>query len=76
VIERSTRSPIRLAELLAVLSLETDLGMGQPMEHVMRECLIALRLAERVGLDKSRSRGPRARGTGTPTSRPGRSTSP
>jgi len=53
VIEPSTRSRVRLAELLAVLSLGTDLGMGQPMEHVMRECLIALRLAERVGLDES-----------------------
>src|SRR5438876_7770885 len=53
VIEPSARSRVRLAELLAVLSLGTDLGMGQPMEHVMRECLIALRLAERVGLDES-----------------------
>ena len=40
----------RLAELLAVLALATDLGMGQPMEHVLRQCLIALRLAERMGL--------------------------
>jgi HD-GYP domain-containing protein (c-di-GMP phosphodiesterase class II) len=39
-----------LAELLAVLSLATDLGMGQPMEHVLRQCLIALRLAGRLGL--------------------------
>ncbi|MGN6792663.1 MAG: HD domain-containing phosphohydrolase, partial [Streptosporangiaceae bacterium] len=41
-----------LAELLAVLSLAADLGMGQPMEHVLRQCLIALRLAERLGLDE------------------------
>ena len=41
---------IRLAELLAVLSLGTDLGMGQPMEHVLRQCLISLRLADRLGL--------------------------
>ncbi len=27
-----------------------DLGFGQPMEHVLRQCLIALRLGERVGL--------------------------
>jgi len=53
VIEPSARPQIHLAELLAVLSLGTDLGMGQPMEHVMRECLIALRLAEKVGLDES-----------------------
>jgi HD-GYP domain-containing protein (c-di-GMP phosphodiesterase class II) len=41
---------IRLAELVAALSLGIDLGFGQPMEHVLRQCLIAVRLAERVGL--------------------------
>ncbi len=44
------RPRVTLAELLAVLSLATDLGMGQPMEHVLRQCLIALRLAGRLGL--------------------------
>lgn len=43
---------VRLAELIAALSLGIDLGFGQPMEHVLRQCLIALRLAERVGLDE------------------------
>jgi len=42
----------RLAELVAALSLGIDLGFGQPMEHVLRQCLIALRLAERIGLDE------------------------
>ena len=42
---------VRLAELLAALSLGVDLGFGQPMEHVLRECLIALRVAERASLD-------------------------
>jgi HD-GYP domain-containing protein (c-di-GMP phosphodiesterase class II) len=42
-----------LAELVAALSLGIDLGFGQPMEHVLRQCLIALRLAERIGLDES-----------------------
>jgi HD-GYP domain-containing protein (c-di-GMP phosphodiesterase class II) len=42
---------VRLAELVAALSLGIDLGFGQPMEHVLRQCLIALRLAERAGLD-------------------------
>ena len=41
-----------MAELLAALSLGIDLGFGQPMEHVLRQCLIALRLAEKVGLDE------------------------
>src|SRR6476469_6991233 len=42
---------VRRVELLAVMSLGADLGLGQPMEHVLRECLIAMRLAEKVGLD-------------------------
>ena len=36
-----------------MISLGTDLGMGQPMEHAMRQSLIALRLAERLGLDEA-----------------------
>src|SRR4051812_15404247 len=43
---------VRLAELMAMISLGTDLGMGGPMEHVLRQSLIALRLAERLGLDE------------------------
>src|SRR4249919_2518623 len=45
------RPPVRLAELVAALSLGIDLGFGQPMEHVLRQCLIATRLAEKMGLD-------------------------
>jgi HD-GYP domain-containing protein (c-di-GMP phosphodiesterase class II) len=48
------RPRARLAELVASLSLGVDLGFGQPMEHVLRQCLIALRLAERAGLDDQR----------------------
>jgi hypothetical protein len=43
--------PVRLAELLAALSLGIDLGFAQPMEHVLRQCRIALRLADLVDLD-------------------------
>src|SRR3954454_15987015 len=43
---------LRLAELVGALSLGIDLGFGQPMEHVLRQCLIALRLAEGLGLDE------------------------
>src|SRR5580693_1193509 len=50
---KPVRARPTLAELLAVLSLATDLGMGQPMEHVLRQCLIALRLAGRLGLDEA-----------------------
>jgi len=42
---------LRLAELMAALSLATDLGMGQPMEQALRTCLIATALGERLGLD-------------------------
>jgi HD-GYP domain-containing protein (c-di-GMP phosphodiesterase class II) len=42
---------VRLAEVLAALSLGSDLGMGLPMEHVLRQCLISMRLADRAGLD-------------------------
>ena len=41
---------LRLAELIAALSLATDLGMGQPLEQALRTCLIALALADRIGL--------------------------
>lgn len=42
---------VALAELLAAFSLATDLGLGQPMEHVLRSWRIAARLGEQVGLD-------------------------
>ncbi len=45
------RTDVRLADLVAALSLGIDLGFGQPMEHVLRQCLIALELADRMDLD-------------------------
>lgn len=41
---------VRLAELLASFSLVVDLGLGQPMEHVLRQTLVALRLGDVIGL--------------------------
>ena len=52
MVDGTDRAHIRLAELVAALSLGVDLGFGQPMEHILRQCLIALRLAEQVGLDE------------------------
>ena len=43
----------RLAELLGVLSLGADLGLGQPMEHATRQCVIARRMGEYLGLSRS-----------------------
>jgi HD-GYP domain-containing protein (c-di-GMP phosphodiesterase class II) len=51
---RTLREPgkgLRRAELLAAISLAIDLGLGQPMEHMLRSSLIATRIAERMGLD-------------------------
>src|SRR5712675_2260698 len=45
----SNGSDIRLAELMAALSLATDLGMGQPMEFALSACVLAVRLAEKCG---------------------------
>ena len=33
---------VRMAKLVAALSLGVDLGFGQPMEHVLRQCMMAL----------------------------------
>jgi hypothetical protein len=41
---------VRLSELVAALSLGVDLGFGQPVEHVLRQCVIALALAEHIPL--------------------------
>jgi HD-GYP domain-containing protein (c-di-GMP phosphodiesterase class II)/DNA-binding CsgD family transcriptional regulator len=49
---RQLEPEVRLAELVAALSLGVDLGFGQPMEHVLRECMIALRLAARLQLNE------------------------
>ena len=40
---------IRLAEVMASLSLATDLGLGQPLERELGVCLSALGLADRLG---------------------------
>jgi HD-GYP domain-containing protein (c-di-GMP phosphodiesterase class II) len=42
---------VSLAELVGALSLGIDLGFGQPMEHVLRQCWIALGIADHLGLD-------------------------
>ncbi|GAB3858165.1 3'3'-cGAMP-specific phosphodiesterase [Nocardioides maradonensis] len=47
-------SGVRLAELLASLSLATDLGLGLPQEHVLRQTLLADRIAELSGWDDLR----------------------
>ncbi len=42
---------LRLAEIVFALSIASDLGMGQPLEHGLRTTMAALRLAELAGLE-------------------------
>jgi HD-GYP domain-containing protein (c-di-GMP phosphodiesterase class II) len=44
---------VRSAELVAALCLATDLGMGFPFEHGLHITLIAMRLGDRLGVDRS-----------------------
>ena len=48
----SLAPPLRLAEAVGVLSLATDLSMGQPLEHGLRTAMLALRLAQAMGLSE------------------------
>jgi len=43
-------SGVTLAEVLAAYSLATDLGLGQPMEHLVRAWRVASKLGTHVGL--------------------------
>jgi HD-GYP domain-containing protein (c-di-GMP phosphodiesterase class II)/DNA-binding CsgD family transcriptional regulator len=43
-------SGISVAELLAAFSLATDLGLGQPLEHVLRAWRMSARLGQRIEL--------------------------
>jgi len=40
---------VRIAELVGTLSYAADLGLGQPMDHCLRQTVIAGRLAELAG---------------------------
>jgi HD-GYP domain-containing protein (c-di-GMP phosphodiesterase class II) len=56
-VEAAPHDHIRLAELMAALSLATDLGLGQPLEHELGVCLASLELAERLGCTPEESSG-------------------
>ena len=45
-------SDLRLAEVIAALSLATDLGMGQPLEYALSVCVLSVRLGEALGLSE------------------------
>src|SRR5688500_11909003 len=48
--------PLRQAELLASVSLATDLGTGQPLGHALRTCTIATALAQAMGCGREEVR--------------------
>lgn len=46
------RQQVTLAEILGALSAALDLVEGQPQGHAVRTCLIAMAIAERLGMDQ------------------------
>jgi HD-GYP domain-containing protein (c-di-GMP phosphodiesterase class II)/DNA-binding CsgD family transcriptional regulator len=45
------RAPAPATELLAALSLATDLGTGQPLGHALRACVRSVAVARYLGMD-------------------------
>lgn len=45
-------SGVRLSEVLVALSTATDLGLGQPAEHMVRAARISMRIGGRLGLTR------------------------
>lgn len=50
-ISQATTTAIPIAELLAALSHALDLTEGAPAGHTLRSCMIAMRLADTIGLN-------------------------
>ncbi len=48
----ATAEKVRVAEVVGSLCLATDLAMGFPFEHGLRSTLLALRLCDRLGVDR------------------------
>lgn len=46
---RTLGERVRAAEVVGALSLATDLGTGQPLEHALRTAVLAVRLGELAG---------------------------
>jgi HD-GYP domain-containing protein (c-di-GMP phosphodiesterase class II) len=52
----SNANDVRLSELMAALSMATDLGMGQPLAFALSGCQLAVRLGEKLGLGEAELR--------------------
>ncbi|MFN2641672.1 MAG: HD domain-containing phosphohydrolase [Actinomycetota bacterium] len=46
---RDADSGVELSEIVASIALAADLGLGQPLDHVLRSCIIATRFARHLG---------------------------
>lgn len=44
----NTSSGVHLSEIVGSIAIASDLGLGQPLEHVLRSCVIATRVAYRL----------------------------
>ena len=44
------QATVRAAEVIGAMSIATDLGTGQPLEHALRTAILAVRLGELAGL--------------------------
>jgi DNA-binding CsgD family transcriptional regulator len=44
------QAPVHAAEVIGAMSIATDLGTGQPLEHALRTAILAVRLGELAGL--------------------------
>lgn len=42
---------VRRGEVIAALSMATDLAMGQPVEFALKSCVLATRIADRLAID-------------------------
>lgn len=52
-VSRAVPATMRLAEVLAAVSLASDVGHDQPLEKSLRNAVIAARLGEELGLSRS-----------------------
>jgi HD-GYP domain-containing protein (c-di-GMP phosphodiesterase class II) len=49
-IPAEAETPVRAAEVIGAMSIATDLGTGQPLEHALRTAILSVRLGELAGL--------------------------
>jgi hypothetical protein len=49
---RNASSGVQLAEVVGSIALAADLGLGQPLDHVLRSWFVATRFAEHLGVSR------------------------